>query len=310
MKPILIYLLFLLSSLSFFQCTNGEEPAPSFHEYRFYKTIRIDGRDRTYLLNLPPDYYTASGDFALIIGLHGTGGNAYQFEESYAFSKMANEKHFIAVYPEGVRSTGRLGVRTWNAGGCCEYASDNNIDDVKFVRELIRFLEANYNVNPKQVYAAGMSNGGMMAYRLAAELSDQVAAIAVVSGTMVTTQPFNPSRPVPVLHMHSVNDEIIPYLGGAGIGSHYFPPVDSGLTVCASVYECTTGPQVLVDDDNYKLTTWSNCEDDVTIEYYLTKDGGHAWPGGKKPRAQADEPSHVIDANDLIWDFFQNYKLP
>ncbi len=306
MKRILIYSLFFYLGLIAVQCTNGEEP----EEFGSYSSIRVDGRERTYLLNLPPNYYASPDRFPLVLALHGFGGDARQFESDYRFSDKANEAHFIVVYPEGVRSPGLFGLRTWNAGGCCEYASANNIDDVKFIRELIRFLEKNYKVNPRQVYAAGMSNGGMMVYRLAAELSDQLAAVAVVSGTMVTSRPFSPSHPVSVLHMHSVNDAVVPYMGGEGMGGYYFPPVDSGLNVCASVYECTTGPQVLVDDDKYKLTTWSDCENDVTIEYYLTKDGGHAWPGGEKPRPQADEPSKVIDANELIWDFFQNYQLP
>ena len=155
-----------------------------------------------------------------------------------------------------------------------------------------------------------MSNGAMMAYRLACELSNKIAAIAPVSGTLLTTQPCQPERPVPLLHIHSQLDTKVPYNGGTGIGGYYFPPVDSALQVWAGENSCNTPPQVVTDNEGYKLTRWSGCKDGVIIESYLTKDGGHAWPGGNKSNPRGDTPSTAIDATNIIWEFFQQYQLP
>jgi polyhydroxybutyrate depolymerase len=309
MKKQLIYPLFFILFIVSGGCSDGAD-SDQKNEYRFYNSIEVDGRQRTYLLNLPPDYYSGSENFALVIAMHGTGGNAYQFENDYKFSQKANHEQFIAVYPEGVENDGFLRVRTWNAGYCCDYAADNNIGDVKFISELIDFLSGKYKIDTRRVYATGMSNGGMMAYRIASEMPERIAAIAPVSCSMVTGQFISPTQPVPVLHLHSVLDTKIPQQGGVGIGGYYFPPLDSVMNVWANVNECAAGPEIVVDDDEFKLTRWTGCNNDVVVEYYLTKDGGHAWPGGTKSRDNADEPSHVIDANELIWEFFQNYQLP
>lgn len=287
-------------------CDKNDDPQ---QEYRFKKTMTVDGRARTYLLNLPPNYYNSSG-FSLVIAMHGGGGSAEQFETTSKLTTKANASQFVVVYPEGVQSTGILGARTWNAGNCCDYARDNNIDDVNFLGQLIDKLVAEYKIDAKKVYATGHSNGGMLSYRLACEMADKVAAIATSGCTMGVTEPCNPSRPVPVLHMHSVLDARVPYQGGVGITDVYFPPIDSVLNVWSLINACATPSQILVDDSDYKFTKWSDCDDNVTIQYYLTQDGGHGWAGGLPGGPNSDTPSVVINSNDLLWDFFQQYQLP
>lgn len=267
-----------LLSLSFTGCRRDDDDDVE-KVYRFSESMTVDGRERTYVLNLPPNYYKASG-FSLVIAMHGGGGDANQFESTCELTEKANASGFIVVYPNGVQSDGNLQARTWNAGKCCDYARDNNIDDVKFITQLIDKLVDTYKINPKKVYATGHSNGGMLSYRLACEVPDKIAAIAVSSCSMVVTQPCNPSRPVPVLHMQSVLDDKVPYEGGIGITGVRFSPLDSVLNVWSSLNTCAVAGQVLVDDDKYKFTEWSDCSEDVTIQYYLTQDGGHAWPGG------------------------------
>lgn len=189
----------------------------------------------------------------------------------------------------------------------------NNIDDVKFISLLIDKLLAGYKINPKKVYATGHSNGGMLSYRLACEISSKIAAIAPNGCTMVVAA-CNPSRPVPVLHMHSVLDTKVPYQGGSGSGvgtsTIHLPSLDSVLNAWSLKNTCTSGAQVLVNNSNYKFTKWSACNNAVTIQYYLTQDGGHGWPGGLPGGPFSDTPSTVISANDLLWEFFQQYQLP
>jgi polyhydroxybutyrate depolymerase len=305
------YLFIFLFAISINSCKKNN-PSPIDNVYRFSESMVVDGLERTYILNLPPNYYDAA-DFSLIIAMHGGGGSASQFESTCKLSEKANAAKFIVVYPEGVQSTGVLKARSWNAGGCCDYAVAQNINDVKFISLLIDQLVAKYKINPKKIYATGHSNGGMMAYRLACELSNKIAAIAPNGCTMVTAA-CNPVRPVAVLHMHSINDTRVPYQGGIGSGTGTqgvaLPSLDSVMNVWSLKNTCTNAAQVVVNDANYKFTKWIACNGNVTINYYLTKDGGHAWPGGLPGSAIGDTPSTVINANNLLWDFFQQYQLP
>jgi polyhydroxybutyrate depolymerase len=292
----------------FAACDKQSDPEKT---YRINGSIAVDGRNRTFLLNLPPGYYESDTTLPLVIGLHGTGGSAAQFDHDYGFTTKANNNNFIIVYPEGVRSTGILGLRTWNAGTCCDFALEQQINDVKYIGALLDNLLSRYRINAKRVYITGMSNGGMFTYRLANEMGKRIAAVAAVSSTMVLpAAPLTPSRPMPILHIHSARDTKIPYLGGIGIGGYYFPPVDSTLRVWAQHNGYTSGPVTLRDDASYKLTEWSGGNTGSLIRCYLTQDGGHAWPGGLKPNRRGDDPSTVINATDLIWDFFKGYSLP
>jgi polyhydroxybutyrate depolymerase len=186
----------------------------------------------------------------------------------------------------------------------------HNIDDVKFIRLLIQKLTSTYKINPKKIYATGMSNGAMMTYRLACELSQYLAAIAPVSGTLLTTQPCQPAKAVPVLHIHSAIDNKVPYAGGYGLAGYYFPPVDSTLRVWAAINGCNASPRDITDTTLYTYTQYTNCSKNTTVQRYLTKDGGHSWPGGLAARPAADPPSAAFSATDLIWDFFKQYELP
>jgi polyhydroxybutyrate depolymerase len=102
----------------------------------------------------------------------------------------------------------------------------------------------------------------------------------------------------------------VPYQGGYGLANYYFPQVDSGLHVWAGINGCNAAPEMVTDAPLYTQTQFSGCANNATIHLYLTKDGGHSWPGGLQARAAADEPSKAFDATDLIWDFFQKHQLP
>ena len=308
-----IYSLLIIFTLSQGWSCKKVDAAQEVMNFRFSEKMTVDGRERTYVLNLPPNYYT-SKDFSLVIAMHGGGGDALQFESSTKLTEKSKTAQFIVVYPEGVKSTGVLSARTWNAGNCCDYARDNNIDDVNFIRQLIDKLISSYKINPKKVYATGHSNGGMMSYRLACELSNKIAAIAPNGCTMVVTQACNPTHPMPILQMQSELDTKVPYKGGSGSGvgtsGIIFPSMDFVLESWALKNICKTPTKTVTVNSNYTFTKWSNCGNNTTIQYYLTKDGGHAWPGGEAGSVIGDTPSTVINANDLLWDFFQQYQLP
>jgi polyhydroxybutyrate depolymerase len=272
-------------------------------------TLEWDDLERTYLLRLP-DAYSGSEELPLVIAMHGGFGNALQFESRSLLSEKANAENFIVVYPEGF-SEGLLPIPSWNAGWCCGYASNNNIDDVGFINALLDRLIANYAIDPDRIYATGFSNGGFMAYRLACELSQRIAAIAPVGASMSLNQ-CEPQRPVPVISIHSYLDTNVPIEGGIGTGpsGHYNPPQDSVLhIVWSGINDCLVSKDTLIFDDELTHVVWRNCDCRTEIQQYITRDGGHSWPGGDPDPPTGDPVSDVIVANDLIWDFFSRFSL-
>lgn len=289
-----------------------KDPGPGAPQYRYIGKILIDGLERTYIIKLPKDYYDSSANRSLVIGLHGTGGNASQFESAYGFNQKADAEGFVAVYPDGVLKTdglGLLNIRTWNAGSCCDFAMYNNINDVKFISTLIDSISSQFHINRKKVYITGMSNGGMMAYRLASELSNKIAAIGVVSGTMVAPKDLSIQGVVPILHIHALPDTKVPFGGGVGIGGYDFPPAMDGLDYWATRNKCVAAPTV-EQYQGYELRSWKNNDSVTLMQCYLTQDGGHAWPSSAVQGRRGDTPSTVINATNLIWEFVNRFSLP
>jgi polyhydroxybutyrate depolymerase len=183
---------------------------------------------------------------------------------------------------------------------------EKGIDDVKFVNTLLDHLIGKYPVDESRVYVAGMSNGAMLAYRLVCEAPEKFAAVAAVSGTMMLDRPCSAVRAVPFLHIHSQTDTKVPYAGGEGIGGYIFTPVDSAVNVMKSVNACSETTRA--EHPGYTHVTVRGCRDNITLETYLLKDGGHSWPGGQRTSARSDMPSTAIKATDVIWQFFNQYK--
>lgn len=276
-------------------------------EYRFHKKIEINGLERTFTVVLPSNYYDSDNHFQAIIAMHGGGGSAKQMEESYELPEKAEAQKFIMIYPDGVQSDGILKVRTWNAGTCCEHAAEKNIDDVGFLNKMIDNVVKEFRIQPEKIYAMGMSNGGMMAYRLACELSDKIAAIAPVACTMVTTEQCSIQKAIPVIQFHSVLDQHVPINGGVGIIGMDFPAVKKGLETWAVRNGCFAEIPEITENKKYTTFQWGNCSSNSEIMLYVTQDGGHSWPGVKKVRIGGDDPSGALNANDLIFDFFKKH---
>ncbi len=277
-----------------------------FSGYGQYDSILHHSVHRTYLLHVPHSY-DPGNPVPLIVAMHGGFGSGAQLQNQSQLSKKSDHAGFIVVYPEGLK--GPLGIRTWNAGRCCGYAMNNDIDDVGFLSALIDTLIANYSIDTNRVYATGMSNGAFMSYRLACEKSNKIAAIAPVAGTM-NVNVCNPLCGVPVIHFHSYHDHNVPYQGGVGTGvsNHYNPPLDSVLHVWSGFNRCAFQNDTVHHDTDYTHITWTGCDCGHALHLYLTQDGGHSWPGGLAT-AIGDPGSTVIHANDLMWGFFQQHSL-
>lgn len=267
----------------------------------------FDGIERTYLVHLPLNYSNVE-KLPLIIAMHGGFGSATNLQNQSQLSKKADQANFIVVYPEGVKG-GVLNIRTWNAGWCCGYASDSDIDDIGFIDALIDTLISKYPIDESKIYATGMSNGGFMSYRLACELSERIAAIAPVAASM-SMDFCEPKRTVPIISFHSYLDKNVPYYGGQGSGfsNHHNSPQDSVLNYWSSLNNCNSTNDTIIEDDRYVYIKRNNCNCGSEIHQYITKDGGHSWPGGKST-ITGDDVSLYINANDLMWEFFKQYSL-
>jgi polyhydroxybutyrate depolymerase len=131
----------------------------------------------------------------VVFNFHGGGSDA-QAQKAYSQMDATADRHgFVVVYPQGVPpAPGQQRLRTWNVGECCGPAKRTNVDDVGFTLAVLDDLAARTTVDKRRVYATGISNGGMMAYRLAVDASKRIAAVALVAGQVEVTE-FAPSAP-------------------------------------------------------------------------------------------------------------------
>ena len=278
--------------------------------------ITVDQTERHYILHVPRTVKTPA---ALVIVLHGGGGSAQNAIAQSGFDAEADRRGFITAYPEGtdrsrplLNALGKPGFLTWNAGGCCGYAVEHGIDDVGFIRAMVADIAKAYPIDPKRIYATGLSNGGMMAYRLACEASDLVAAIGAVSAVIVVA-PCEPRFPVSLIDIHGTADQNVPIDGGVGPKSstkYPYPPVERSIAFFAAHDDCGKDPIVSVPAKTVTLRSYPLCTLGIAVDYYVIEGGGHAWPGGKRLLKRLDEPSRAIAATPLIWQFFATHPKP
>lgn len=180
----------------------------------FSSITTADGRVRSYLVS-----DLSNGEPApLLFVLHGFGGNAQAMSSFTNIEDSLDEYDLdaVVVYPSGTGAEQGL-PQSWNAGTCCPFATFDLVDDVAFFDELIASLIAQYEIDSTRVWVVGHSNGGMMAYRLACELSTRVTAIGVAAGALVIDT-CAPARPVSALHVHGELDTVVPLAGGNSLG--------------------------------------------------------------------------------------------
>jgi hypothetical protein len=169
-------------------------------------------------------------------------------------------------------------------------------------------LYAKRPIDTSRVYATGFSNGSILCYRLANQLTNRFAAIAPVAGDLLY-YPWMPSRAIPIISFHSYLDQNVKYFGGVTIGATgtYFPPQDSMFSVISSNYNCLKIKDTLYHNTSqYDHFKYSNCSCNSVIEQYVSYDGEHSWPGGLS--ISNTSVSKQFSATNLMWQFFQNYS--
>ncbi len=272
-------------------------------------TLQHGGLTRQYLVHVPRSY--AGAPTPMILALHGGGGGMrYQAnDKNYGLITKSEQAGFIAVFPNGYSRFPSGILATWNAGKCCGKARDENIDDVGFLRAVIETMFAKANVDRAKVFSIGMSNGGLMSYRLACEAPFLIKGIMAVAGTDNTTS-CNPARAVPILHVHALNDDRVLFNGGAGKKFRdpntvtEFVSVPDTIAKWVGLNRASATPQrVLSVPGAYCDLHAAPRIGGAPVKLCVTETGGHSWPGGEKARAD-EPPSKAIIANDVMWEFF------
>ncbi len=274
-------------------------------------SVRADGLTRTYRIHVPASY-RAGRAVALVLAFHGRLGDGKGMAHVSGLDTAADRHGFIVVYPDGVD-------RSWN-DGLSTPAAQAGVDDVAFVRTLIDSLRARYTIDPRRIYATGLSNGAMFTELLGCELAGTLAAIAPVAGSLPSPVSAGcaPRAHLPVLLIHGTSDPFVPYDGGAlrsGVGDVLSAPATfarwSQLNGCAGPSRSRALPERVDDGTSVTLTLEGGCPPGVSVALDTIVGGGHTWPGGWQylPVFIVGPTSRQIDASETIWSFFAAHPL-
>ena len=275
----------------------------SFSQQTINASITHDGIQRDYILYIP-ELYDGSTAVPLVLNFHGYGSNAAQQMFYGDFRDIADTEGFLLVHPEG---TTFIGDQFWNVGFP---GLSSNIDDVGFTEALIDELATLYTIDLDRVYATGMSNGGFMSFLLACQLSEKIAAVASVTGSMTqdTFDDCNAQHPTPVLQIHGTDDGVVLYNGNnlsipiADVISYW---VD--FNNCETTPTTTTLPDVDVSDGStIEHSVYEDGDNGITTEHMKVIGGGHTWPGSVINTAGTNQD---IDASMEIWLFFSRFDI-
>jgi polyhydroxybutyrate depolymerase len=292
----------------------GNLPNPCgelFHDANCH-TLIFGGVSRAYLLHVPTNFQSGTG--ALVIALHGSQGSGLRLSNTSGLSAESDQKGFAVAYPYALVSPG-AGFTEWNEFFNHSFGS-NPPDDVGFIRALIQSLQSQLNPDPKRIYVTGLSNGGFMAHRVGVQLSDLVAAIGVVEGTVVSPGSVAdvpaPLAPVSVLILHGDQDPVVPCCSA--------PPVASqeetfNYWTGASADACTTvdTPQPICDSQGNPVAIEKDatgCRGNTEVKYYRLEGGVHLWytvpmnVSGQTPFNPDFNATTGVTTDDILWNFF------
>jgi polyhydroxybutyrate depolymerase len=266
-------------------------------------SIQHDGLTRTYILYVPANY-TGTTNVPLLFNFHGYGSNASQQMTYGNFRPIADTAGFLIVHPQGTldnTNTAHFNVG-WGGSGT---------DDLGFTEALIDSLSADYMIDQSRIYSTGMSNGGFMSFHLACNLSNRIAAIGSVTGSIVpfTLTNCNASHPTPVLQIHGTVDPTVPYNGGAG----WSESITSLMIYWANYNNCgipattTAVPNTnTTDGSTVEKIVYENGENCAQVVHFKITGGAHTWPGSAFPLSGTN---YDINASKEVWNFVSKYNL-
>jgi len=256
-------------------------------------SLQHDGLRREYLLYVPSSYNNNTA-VPLLFNFHGYGGTSSDHLSTADMRSLADQENFLLCYPQG--SSDSYGFGHWNAalaGG----DNKSSADDIGFVSAMITSISSSYQVDSTRIYACGYSNGAMMSYFLGGSMSDKIAAIGSVSGSMLEGNP-DPANPVPMINFHGTADSVLTYNGGDGStstsGTLIFWAQKNGASTVPETTSLTSGRL------SVEKSVYSDSNGTAWVEHYKVINGGHVW---------FDLDLNGSDTNQLLWDFFNKHDL-
>jgi polyhydroxybutyrate depolymerase len=275
------------------------------------KSVSVQGRKRTYRLYVPPTL-SLDAPAPLVFVFHGGGGQGPSMERLTGFDDLAEREKFVVAYPDAVSGH-------WNDGRDVEAfeSQRRRVDDVAFVTSLIDAISAAHRIDPRRVYATGISNGAIFSNFLGARLADRIAAIAPVAGGLAEPirSDFRPSRPVSTLVINGTEDPLVPYSGGAVSKTHgRVLGAEETARLWAEADGCRAeaskdAPTAAAEGCRSLRTRWSGGRDGAEVVLDTIEGGGHTWPGGPQylPRVVIGRACPQPDATKEIWEFFRSH---
>ena len=263
-----------------------------FSQQTINGSIMHDSMQRDYIIHIPSSY-NINTPIPLVFCFHGYTSNASTIMTYTNFNYISDTAGFIVVYPQG---TLLQGTTHWNVGG---WTTGSTVDDVGFSISLLDSISNEYNIDATRVYSTGMSNGGYMSFLLACQMSDKIAAIASITGSMTpqTYNSCNPQHPTPILQIHGTNDQVVPYLGDPT----WTKSIDDVLQYWADYNNCNTTPTITAIASAVEYIVYDGGDNSVTTEHFKIYGGDHDWPG---VWGNMD-----IDASNEVWKFFSKYDI-
>jgi polyhydroxybutyrate depolymerase len=276
------------------------------------QSMTFGGRERTWRVRLPAGYDGSPRPIVFV--LHGGFGSAEQIQtRQAAFDPIAERERAIVVYANGIAAdesaTNPLArAQTWNAGACCGPAATQNVDDVGFLTAVLDRVEAEACVDKRRVFFTGMSNGGMMSYRMGCERADRVTAIAPVAGSLQLAT-CAPSRKVPIFVVHGTLDESVPYNGGMGCGPGMVmtDAIPDIVADWAGRNSCTGAASTVFAEGDGTCVSSGACDAETVL--CSVDMGDHSWPSGDSDAVlgcgtMGGRQSTTFRASEAIWAFF------
>jgi polyhydroxybutyrate depolymerase len=269
-----------------------------------------DGRVRRYRTYVPAGLPTGS-QVPLVVALHGGLGTSSQFAANSGLNGFAESNKFIAVYPDGIgNQSDGSGYQTWNGGYCCGPAMTQMVDDVAFIRGLVARLQSTLSIDQRRIYAMGHSNGGILAYKLACDLSTVFVGIGVQAGSNIVDR-CRPASPVSVLHLHGTADTNVPINGGRGSGlaAATFASARGSVEAMAEINGCNVSSptSLLIANKNVTALSWNTCTSNSEVRFVTVNNATHAWMGHAAQSAGATsyvgDPYPDLDATRVILSF-------
>ena len=286
--------------------------------------LRMGDLDRHYSVHVPPSY-DGKQPVPLVIMLHGGGGTGQGAARETGWDAKADQAGFLAVFPDATPPDPtkpgqfRGNPQTWNDGSGRFHAGQKGIDDVGFLRAMLDDLAHRFAVDHRRVFVTGFSNGASMTFRLGAELSHRLAAIAPVAGVCWSDAP-KLKRPVSLCYITGDSDPLNPLEGGeprfasaaSGIGGRKKPPVRVSIQKWTAALACPAKPRKELYQGGVKTVTYGPDRGGAEVVFVTVEGLGHNWAGGKNPLPQfmVGRRSDKLKATDFIWDFFQKHPAP